>query len=101
MDKLKIDKIKLADLSQEEQGKVVGGGQFGMGVAAMGQNNMAGGNNMAVGEQSWSTITVGIVILNTIATATYGATCHSNCNCLTANPGTQDSCGLCTTNYAC
>ena len=80
MSKLKIDKIKLQDLSKEEQKEINGGEQI-----------------------STISITIGTVsvAVKTIADATHGITCHSRCDCLTAKPGHQDSCGLCTTNYHC
>lgn len=81
MSKIKIDKIKLQDLSKDEQRKINGG--------------------EANQEQGTITVSVTIVAIKTIAEATKGVTCYSKCECLTANPGHQDSCGLCTTNYHC
>jgi len=85
MDKLKINKIKLLDLSKDAQNKIVGGQQ----VAPV-----------PISVTVVSVIAVPVV-LTVIADATYGVTCYSKCDCLTANPGHQDSCGLCTTQYHC
>lgn len=82
MSKIKIDKIKLQDLSKDEQRKINGG--------------------EANNENGTITVTVvSVVAIKTIADPTNGVTCYSKCECLTANPGHQDSCGLCTTKYRC
>lgn len=76
MKELKIEKIKLSEMSLEEQRQMEGGEQW-----------------------------VGVITVS-VATTTTGRTMDTwpGCNtqdCLTKNPGTQDSCGLCTTRYAC
>jgi len=74
MKKLKIDKIKLTDLSKNDQRNIIGG-EAGV----------------------W---TIGTII--TIRPTTIGGTpdCPSQ-DQLTCKPGHQDSCGLCTTHQHC
>lgn len=79
MSKLKLDKIKLQDLSKEEKRNIVGGEE-----------------EAGIGPSALTRILIKTVIKTTIPT---------NMECqtqnLTCTPGHQDSCGLCTTNYAC
>ena len=71
MKKLKLDKINLSDMNLDEMNKVNGG--------------------TAV---TWKTVCGSLIRWSCI--------CYTNaCSNLTCRPGTQDSCGLCTTNYAC
>jgi hypothetical protein len=75
MSKLKIDKIKLQDLSKEEQKEIKGGAPITV------------------------TITIGVVS-KVITDGSSGCETRQTCY-LTCNPGWQDSCGLCTTKYHC
>jgi len=74
MKKLKIDKIKLSKMPIDEQKHIQGGYDGLISVVSI--------------------ITVSARTMNT------WPGCYTD-NCLTNRPGTQDSCGLCTTNHAC
>lgn len=76
MKKLTIKKIKLAELSLESQRQIKGG------------------------DTSPQSVTITITTTVTARTMNTWPGCFTE-NCLTKKPGTQDSCGLCTTNYAC
>ena len=84
MSKLKIDKIKLQDLSADEERKIIGG-----------EENQNDG--------IFTKIVSHIVIETIVKTSTNSITTCPNPYTLnlTCDPGHQDSCGLCTTNYAC
>lgn len=82
MKKIKIDKIQIADMSLDRKMDVNGGG--------------------AVNQQQqliW-TVTVTVTIPLTGRTMDGWPGCYTE-GCLSKNPGTQDSCGLCTTNRNC
>lgn len=74
MKKLKLSKIKLSEMSLEEQSHIYGGY-----------------------DGTTITVTATVAIVETMHTF---PGCFSD-GCLTRTPGHQDSCGLCTTNYAC
>lgn len=75
MKKLHIDKIKLSDMSTNEQESVQGGAQVG---------------------PTGTVITILVISETmTIIQGCYSFQCHSK------NPGTADSCGLCTTHQRC
>jgi hypothetical protein len=75
MKKLKLEKIKLSELTLNDQ------------------KNIVGGTNP-------TTTTISIASLM-ICTTTSVLASSPAATCLTNHPGTQDSCGLCTTNYKC
>ena len=81
MKKIKIDKIKIADMSLDRKMDVNGG------VA----------DDKQQAQFIW-TVTVTVTV--TARTMDGWPGCYTE-GCLSKNPGTQDSCGLCTTNRNC
>lgn len=75
MKKLKIDKINLSEMKFNDMDNVNGG-------------------------FDWRTSIIKQVTKQVIKYTFLGGPCVS-CDCLSSRPGTQDSCGLCTTNYRC
>lgn len=78
LSKLKLEKIKLNELSDNELSNIQGG---------------------------YEQVAPSITVIGTVIVFSAGASCV-HCSptvqsCLTCKPGHQDSCGLCTTNYAC
>ena len=74
MNKLKLEKIKLQDLSPEQQKNINGGKQI----------------------TTWTIIPVTIGILTETISEASRTMCNVSCdNCVSNNPGTQNSCGLC------
>lgn len=75
MKKLKIERINLSEMKPNEM------------------DNVNGGIN-------WRTTVLKQITKRIIQYTFLGGPCVSS-SCLSSNPGTQDSCGLCTTNYRC
>ena len=80
MKKLKLEKLKLNDLSAGDQ------------------KNVLGGN---VQPASWVTTVTTISIASYLVNSCIECTDTLQNGCFTQEPGHQDSCGLCTTNYRC
>ena len=80
MNKLKLEKIKLQDLSPEQQKSINGGDK----------------NNTSL-TVTTSIVPITIGILTETITEASKTMCNVSCdnNCVSNNPGTQNSCGLC------
>lgn len=81
MKKIKIDKIQISDMSPDEK------------------MNVNGGDNAQNQQDVVWTVTV-VTVTVTARTMDGWPGCLST-TCLSKNPGTQDSCGLCTTHQHC